>query len=1017
MKSIPFSTLIVLMLFCSITKAQDNEFKIGIFGASSFMTHSVGGCNVPFETPLDGSGNKTSLFNVLAEDGFNIYQTYAPSEWTTLNSLISEIRLAGANGLQVELGSGHYYKPSVDASGNYLGYGTNEYGNCGNNIGDCQSPYSQNYFRADIDNYLENVFANNEFRDIIWGYHMCEEASYYHWCHTANNCQGNVWQNPLYFKNVEIPPVNVSSAINHFKTNLGNEGISHQKMVIMEANHHKSINANTNDGQGNYNPQDYINLLNKNDSRDVFFEGSYTQFPASSWVNQSYANINNSGPGNNWHYLGKFKSIDFAETKCSNVHKVVASYVNEPNLLYHLHSNLSIRNANWLWFQTYNSIVHGAKGVWFWWLVGMWEEGETGNIWGTTQADRYEREHFPNAYRLYLSNLSKELRYLVNNNIISTDPNTIVATKTDEADPNCIVPAITSSSYQLYTSVPSEKKTENYSLRYTIRTNGTETYMIVTNPLNIPVTVTLNFSNSSNQIIQSSTGAYIMFDNNQYGPISNYYKVNRNSNINLTSNTVGNKYYVAYTTNKQLTLSFGAMDVKVLKFLSSPPNNNNGWDRTWSNYGSGNINGHHVSDGDLFYTGDFDGDGSEELLCVANNGWITVLKYINNDWEWLWSNYGSSSAGNGIYPYRNSFIVGDFDGDGKDELLGNILNGWTTMFKYNNGNWNWIWSDNGSSSHPIRPYKDKFYAGDFNGDGRDELFGCDLPDGWTTMFRWNGSNFAWYWSDNGINHSIRPYRSNMIAGDFDSDGKTELLGFSSWATLFHFDNNNWQWGWSTYGTSNFNGWTYPIPSTDRILAGNLDSDTKDELFFLQTQSSAAWATTMDLKSDQSAWNWNWSANPQYSITFIDDWSLASNGGSNTKYYLVKAKANERKYLLSMRKFCNNYLVNMYKPIGSSNKSAVISTDENTFTTESVTTELINSISVYPNPVQNILNISMPDALQYRIEIIDLNGKKIKFIDNAEGFINIDCSNVNAGIYLLRAYSSEKIYQKKIVVTK
>ena len=996
--------------------AQNNEFKIGMFGATSCKTHIVNSCDIPFETPLD-NGQKTSVLNVLAEDGFNICQTYAPNEWTSENFIKSYLKLSQANGFKVEVGAGHYYKPNVDANGNYLGSGTNVFDNCGNSIGACQTPYSQNYFRARINNFITNVYKATPYKDIIWGYHVCEEASYYHAYQFSNNCQGNVWMNPSYFKNVEIPTINVSNAISTLKTAL--EGFNH-KMVVMEANHHKNINSNTNDGEGTYNPQSYLYLLNKNDARDVFFEGSYTQFPSSGWLNQVYSNMYNNG----YHYLGPIKSIDFAKNYANEVHKVVniEGTSSSSNYLYHYHSNLSIQNANWLWFQTYTSIIHGVKGIWFWDLNYSWNTGETNNWGNTNLSNRFDRSYFPSNYTNFTANLAKELRYLVNNIIISTDANTVIATKTDGLDPNCIVPAITSSAYQLYTSVPSEKKTENYSLRYTIRSNGTESYMIVTNPLNIPVTVTLNFSNASNQVIQSSTGVNVMFDNNQYSPTSSNYKVNRNSNINLANNTVGNQYYIAYSSNKQLTLSFGPMDVKVLRFISSPPNNNNGWDRAWSNYGSGNIDGHHVNDGDLFYTGDFDGDGSEELLCVGytangNSDWITVLKYINNDWEWLWSNYGSSSAGNGIYPYRNSFIAGDFDGDGKDELLGNILNGWTTMFKFNNGNWNWIWSDNGSSSHPIRPYKDKFYAGDFNGDGRDELFGCDLPDGWTTMFRWNGSNFAWYWSDNGSNHSIRPYRSNMIAGDFDGDGKAELLGFSSWATLFHFDNSNWQWGWSTYGTSSFNGWTYPIPSTDRILAGNLDSDLKDELFFLQTHSSAAWATTMDLKNDQSAWNWNWSANPQYSITFIDDWSLASNGGSNTKYYLVRAKTNESKYLLSMRKFCDNYLVNMYKPIGSSNKSTSIGTSENALTTESVTIESINDISVYPNPAQNTLTISMPNALQYRIEIIDLNGKKIKVLNNAEGLVNIDCLDINVGIYLLKVFSSEKIYQKKIVITK
>ena len=868
-----------------------------------------------------------------------------------------------------------------------------------------------------FDSFFNNLYSLPGNKNKIWGHQICEESAFFNDHNYTNNPPdvSNGWP-PLNFIETEVPLSNVLAALSYFRTKRDGLGLSNQKLVVMEANHSAGITNNLiYDGENNNSQSHYTakHLLDQISNDVVFLEGSYMRFPTN-WINSNYSNIFGQGP-NTYHYLGFAKSIDFARTKTNTVHDVISSIINTPEYWNHFHSSQNIKNANYMWFQAYTSVIHGVNGIWFWDLNSSWESGEKPSNWSTNPA-RYERPNFSNLYKNYISHLTKELRYLVDKDIISTVENTIVATKTDFTDPNCIVPAAIS---YIPSYLPSEKRTENYGLRYTIRSNGIETYMIIANPLNVTVAVTLNFSNSSNQQIQSSTGVNVLFDNNQYSVTSSSYKVNRNSNINLTNGTVGSQYYVGYASNKQLPLSFGPMDVKVVKFVSTPPNYNNGWNIAWSNFGSGNINGHNVKYGDLFYIGDFDGDGSEELLCVGytggTNDWITVLKYVNDNWEWHWSNYGSSSAGNGIYPYRNNFIVGDFDGDGKDELLGNDINGWTTLFKFNNGNWQWTWSDNGNASHPIRPYKDKFYAGDFNGDGKDELFGCDLPNGWTTTFKWNGSNFIWDWSDYGSNHAIRQYRTKMLPGDFDGDGKVEMLGFDGWSTLFHFDNGNWQWGWSTYGANNFSGWTYPPLSTDQILSGNLDLDNKDELFFLQTDSPAAWATTMDLKNDQSGWNWNWSANPQYSVPFIDDWPLAANGGSNTRYYLVKAKSNEPKYLLAMRKFCGNYLVNMYKTISPSNyimANVNIEDNFNSFKPD-------NDISVFPNPSDGKIQILSTKSDITYIEVLDARGQTIynaKY--SSQQKVEIDLAKYPTGIYILKLTDSQNsVSIRKIILNK
>ena len=990
---------------------KQNEFKIGMFGCSFLDSAHTG---VPYVRPTIMIGQNevnTSTLNVMAEDGFNIIQTYYPDEWSSENMMRAALKAFNRHGLQVHLGAMGYYKPDVACTQNNP-FGDNTYDNCGYSYQPNMSPYNSHMFRPNYVDLFDNVYSDPQFKKTIWGFHVCEEASYYHWydftCGPAANNYS--WQDPNYFKNTEVPPINVRDAVDYFKGAASAAGLN-AKTILMEARHGGRIDDNLNDGEGVFNPQDYIHLINKNDSKEVFFEGSYTRFNVNggnSWVGNSYNAYTNN-------YLGPFRSIDYARNYTHQIHKVlnIEGTVGEGwhryNYWRHFHSDSLITNANWLWFQAYTSIIHKVKGVWFWDIRYSWNEGE--NQPASNNVLKFKRENFPQTYRNYVSYLAKELRYLVNNNIVSTDANTVVATKTDQADPNGIVPAITT--YLPSSLNDAEHRSEHYGLRYTIRCNGKKTYMIITNPLNVTLrNIELNFTNVANQQIQNSTGVKVLFDNNAYDVASNRYKTNRNSLVDLQNNTVGHTYTINYTANtKKLKLNFGPLDVKVLEFISNVPNHNNGWNDEWSNFGSGQINGHKVNDSDSFLVGDFDGDGTEELFCISGvNSWMTVMKYINNNWEWHWSNYGDESAGSGIFPYRNNLTVGDFDGDGVDELLG-CNAGWVTIFKYHDGNWHWLWSNYGNTSISITPYN-KFYAGDFNGDGRDELFGYSAPNGWTAMFRWNGSGFSWVWSDYGSTHAITPYRSNMVVGDYDGDGKDELLGIGGWNTVFHFDNGDWQWGWSCYGSNDFGPLSPTSPSA--FVAGNVDNDVKDELFVLPTRLSSyfgsisSYARLLELANNQSAWNSNWSP----SVAFIDDWPITNSASNITRYYFVKAKANKPAYLLAFRKFGNNYLVNMYSKTNKLVVDLSEADERNEVSNEGLANEITveNTIRLFPNPTTGLFSVESSDAAIVTVQVLSVVGQEVyqKKCPDGTYHVDVDLTGQKTGVYLVKVTDDKQM---------
>jgi len=251
------------------------------------------------------------------------------------------------------------------------------------------------------------------------------------------------------------------------------------------------------------------------------------------------------------------------------------------------------------------------------------------------------------------------------------------------------------------------------------------------------------------------------------------------------------------------------------------------------------------------YTGDFDGDGKDELLVVYPSGLMNLYKFVGTDWQCLWTNNGNPSAGGGIFPYRNNLVIGDFDGNGTTDLLGSD-GGWITMFHFYGGDWHWGWSNYGNpaAGGGIYPYRNNLIAGDFDGNGTTDLFG---GGGWLTMFHFYGGDWHWGWSNYGNTSAgggIYPYRNNLHAGDFDGNGTTDFFGVGgSWLTMFHYYGGDWHWGWSNYGNTSAGGGIYPYRNA--FVVADYNGDGTDDIL-----GTGGWITMFHYYAGD--WHWGWS---------------------------------------------------------------------------------------------------------------------------------------------------------------
>ncbi len=586
------SRFIVIMLCglpCQLqAQSPGNDFRIGIFGTSLGWYYSDSLGYVPYSEPYVNDSYYSSVLNVLAADGFNTYVRYeACSSGMRENYLRQELLLAKKMGMKMHVGLGYYFKPTL-VKDTFYGKGENIYDACGSGVLPQESAEEKGLYRIDYHSYFDNIFSKSPYKDAVWGYHLAEEAEYCHLQHRGNDCKGFAgWaefeassttcngfnsQFPYYCK-CETPPENVLMAKNYFRNLLATNQVFDHHFITMPAIHSKSINDNSYDDNksiydsvthkwSGFNSQDYIKFMDQKE--DVVFEGSYT--PVGNRIKKTREKYKNIFI-NQYHYLGQYKSIDYAKKYCNNVHKVIgignAWYADGSGYLNNYHLDTSIKNANWFWFQAYTSVIHGANGIWFWWLHDMWQKDENPNVWDNTKdTARYDRANFPKLYKNYVSKLSRQLKYLVSLDLISTQANTILMGKTDHADTNYIIPP----AKKYIKGLTKEYKSENYGLRYTIRTNGENVIMIISNPLYKAVSTTLDFSKIKNVIINSSDSIYMVFE--EKNPVSKKkYKIAKGEFVYNEDRF--NNYSIPLKKGK-VKLDFGPLDVHVLWFGSLP---------------------------------------------------------------------------------------------------------------------------------------------------------------------------------------------------------------------------------------------------------------------------------------------------------------------------------------------------------------------------------------------------------------------------------------------------------------
>jgi hypothetical protein len=244
--------------------------------------------------------------------------------------------------------------------------------------------------------------------------------------------------------------------------------------------------------------------------------------------------------------------------------------------------------------------------------------------------------------------------------------------------------------------------------------------------------------------------------------------------------------------------------------------------------------------GGRMVTGDFNNDGKDDIAMFYRNDTGAIL-YV---WTSTGSGFSykgawwSVSSGYDLNNVGDRFVSGDFNGDGKDDIA--------TAYQYADGTFRyhvWISSGTGftyqgatgwyqSGSFTLSRVGGRMVAGDFNNDGKDDIAMFYRNDTGAILYVWTstGSSIsykgAWWSVSSG--YDLNNVGDRFVSGDFNGDGKADV------ATAYQYADGTFRYHvWLSSGT----GLTYQGPEGwyqsgqytlsrvgGRMVAGNWSGD-------------------------------------------------------------------------------------------------------------------------------------------------------------------------------------------------
>ena len=280
--------------------------------------------------------------------------------------------------------------------------------------------------------------------------------------------------------------------------------------------------------------------------------------------------------------------------------------------------------------------------------------------------------------------------------------------------------------------------------------------------------------------------------------------------------------------------------------------NDNGWFTTWTANAAG---GFASNDANHFHdiptawqvvgTGDFDGDGRADVAWRNADGsftnWLSQANgtFVSNDAN-AWAVIPTTWHVDG---------VGDFNGDGRDDLIWRNDNGtFTTWLAQPNGGF----VSNDANSITVLPTNWQVAdTGDFNGDGRDDIIWRRDDGAFTTWLAQPNGGFV---SNDANSWTVLPTNWHVEGtGDFNGDGSDDIVwrrddgAFTTWLSQAN----------GAFVSNDANSWTILPTNWQVVEIGDYNGDGRDDILWRRDDGAfTSWLAQGNgsfISNDANAW--------------------------------------------------------------------------------------------------------------------------------------------------------------------